>query len=306
MKRSLYLFAILGLFSAAQARAEDEGVEPIDEVFEPAGRFDAATQVKVAVLQWNDHGASPLTESKTVAEAYKQRNREQMESYIRQAAAKGAEIVVTPEFGVVNYPDIPELPSADDNWRTRDDIRAYVEPAADGASTKFFSRLAKELKIYIHYGFAEVEVESDRYYNAVGVVDPTGALVAIHRKVNLYQSEGDYISSGEDLGIYEGPAGKTGLLICADVYDSRVLAQYRREGVKVLALSTSWAQYNTGMGYFRRAAQTVGSYLLAANQTYFPDSGVVNPNGQNQTHIRQSEGLAYGYLPRVNASPRRR
>jgi predicted amidohydrolase len=131
------------------------------------------------------------------------------------------------------------------------------------------------------------------------VVNPEGNVVAKHRKTHLYQQEGNYIAPGTELEYYEGPAGKTGMLICSDSYDGELLSEHRRNGVKVLALSTSWAQYNTGMSTFRRAARTVGAYLLAANQTYFPDSGVINPDGTNQSHIRQSEGLAYGYLPRV-------
>jgi hypothetical protein len=53
-----------------------------------------------------------------------------------------------------------------------------------------------------------------------------------------------------------------------------------------------------------RLSRAVGNdaYMLAANQQYFPDSGVINPDGTAQSHIRQTNGLAYGYLP-VLVSP---
>ena len=53
------------------------------------------------------------------------------------------------------------------------------------------------------------------------------------------------------------------------------------------------------MDYFTRSAKSYELYILAANQIYFPDSGVINPDGSKQSHIRQSEAIAYGYLPRV-------
>jgi hypothetical protein len=86
------------------------------------------------------------------------------------------------------------------------------------------------------------------------------------------------------------------MIICADVYSSSPMEQYAGQ-VDALALSTSWAAMNSGMSSFRSGARRTRAYVLAANQTYFPDSGVINPDGTDQSHIRQSTGVAYGYLP---------
>jgi hypothetical protein len=53
------------------------------------------------------------------------------------------------------------------------------------------------------------------------------------------------------------------------------------------------------MEYFSTAARSAHAYFLGANQMYAPDSGIINPDGSDQSHIRQSAGLAYGYLPYV-------
>jgi predicted amidohydrolase len=231
----------------------------------------------------------------------KQSNREAMAQYAREAATKGAVMVVTSEFGVVGYPDIPELPSEEDEYRNRADIAPYVE-TVPGPSTEYFGKLAKELKIYFQFSLAEVDPKTDAYYNAAVVIDPSGRVVAKYRKMNLYQLENQFLSPGSRGATFETPFGKVGILICADVYSGQPLAQYRSEGVKVLSLSTSWAQWNTGMSTFKRAATGMSAYLLAANQPYFPDSGVINPDGSFQSHIRQTDGIAYGYLPRVSSS----
>ncbi|MES2767666.1 MAG: carbon-nitrogen hydrolase family protein [Bdellovibrionota bacterium] len=271
-------------------------VQPIKEVFEPKGNFSSEEYVKVAVVQTSP-GVSPVPATKAQAERTKATNRSQLEEWVRQAVKNGAEYVVTPEFGVIGYPDIPELSSEDDNYRSREDVEPYVE-TIPGPTTKYFGKIAKELNTYIQFGLAEVDSKTNKYYNVAVVVAPSGEVVAKHRKINLFEIENNFLSAGTDGVTFDSIIGKVGLIICSDVYDSDVLSAYKRNGVEVLALSTSWAQYNTGMNYFKRAAQVVSGYLLAANQTYFPDSGVIKPDGTTQSHIRQTEGIAYGYLPR--------
>ncbi len=290
---------ILGLsLVLSPAHAEDEPpLRPIREFFGPQGNFPADRFFKVAVVQWNPRGSAPLGASPAQVDAYRLRNLQDMEVRIRAAASQRAEYISLSEFAVTGYPDIPELPSADDNFRNREDVRPFVE-SIPGPSTDYIARLARELRVWIQFGLATRE-PSDAYFNSAIVIDPNGRIVANYAKQNLYQKEGDYLSAGNRIVTFMTPAGKFGLLICADVYDPRVLNQYARERVDVLSLSTSWAEQNTGMGYFQAAARQTRAFLLAANQTYFPDSGVVNPDGRNQSHIRQSrDAIAYGFLPR--------
>lgn len=276
-----------------------EGVEPIQEVFEPTGVFPTDQFGKVAVVQWNPVESVPVGVDSATGEAFKQRHRLELAEFVKQAAANGAEMIITSEFGIVGYPDIPELPSEEDNFRNRDDVKAYVE-TVPGPSSEFFGKLASELNVTIQFGLVEVDPITDNYHNTAVVVGPKGDVVAKHRKVHLFELEEEYLVAGTGPTIYDSAFGRIGLIICSDVYDFDLLDKYKAQKIEILSLSTSWAQYNTGMRYFKSAAVHVGSYLLAANQNYFPDSGVVNPNGSLQSHIRQSEGIAYGYLPRRN------
>jgi deaminated glutathione amidase len=286
------------VFGVSFALAQQKSPTPIKEVFEPTGSFPKASWAKVAVVQWNPTSPAPLGVTKAQAEAFKSRNREALEEYIREAASQGAEMVITPEFAVVGYPDIPDLPDEEDNFRNKEDVAPYGE-AVPGPTSRFFSALAKELGIYIHAGFVEYESARDNYYNTVVAVDPAGKVVAKYRKMHPFKLEENYITKGTQPVIYNSPYGKIGLIICSDVYSDPPMSFYADQKVNVLALSTSWAQWDTGMRHFQAGAKQVGAYLLAANQTYFPDSGVVTPTGGKQSHIRQSSGLAYGYIPRV-------
>lgn len=299
------LFGMLLLPMPHQAWGSGGGVEPIPEFTEPAIKPDPTLYGKIAVLQWAPP-VSPIGITAEQAQQIKMRNSEYLVYFIDQAIANGAVMVVTSEMGVVGYPDIPELPSADDNFRNREDIWPYLEAVPNGPTTKYFSEIAKNRHIYIQFALAEYDAETDRLYNTAVLVDNEGRFVGKHRKQQLFELENNYFTPGTDFNVFQTPFGPMGLLICADVYNSQLLSFYRSKGVKVLSLSTSWAQYNTGMLYFRRAAGTVGAHLLAANQPYFPDSGVVNPDGSLQSHIRQTDGLAYGYLPYVQSKSKQK
>jgi predicted amidohydrolase len=198
---------------------------------------------------------------------------------------------------VTGYPSFPELKPEEQNFRSRDDIAPYIEPIK-GTSFKYFSALANELGIYIQYGLATGESKSGPYHNSAVVVGPSGKLEAYHHKIGLFEMEHDYLVPGTQGAIFNSPVGRVGLMICADTYEPRVLRQFSGR-TDVIFLSTSWARYNSGMSQFKSTARQLGSYLLAANHMYYPDSGVINPDGSTQSHIRQSYGIAYGYLPRL-------
>jgi len=284
--------------SAGFAGDSDEKVKPIREVFEPAVAPNPRTHGKVAVVQWAPPMATQVGVSAQRAEQIKQMNRDIMAQFTREAAAKGAKMVIHSEFSVVGYPDIPELPSEDDNYRNRADIAPYVE-TVPGPSTRYFGQLARELGVYIQFGFAEKDARTDQYFNSAVMIGPDGNVLGSHRKVNLFKKEADFVTAGTQPTVFRTVFGLTAPLICADVYGNNPMQALSQRGVQVLTLSTSWAQMNTGMGYFQRGARWVGAYLLAANQPYYPDSGVINPDGTLQSHIRQTDGIAYGYLPYV-------
>lgn len=276
-----------------------QGVTPINEIFIPAGDFPESDFWKVATIQWNPSEPSRVEWDAGQAEVFKQSNREEMTNRIIIAADSGAKFIVLPEFSVVGYPDIAELPDEEDNYRTRDDIKNLVE-TIPGKSTEYFSILARKLKVWIQFGLAEKDAHTDLYYNSVVVLNAKGEIVAKYRKQHLFELEGNYLAAGKENTTFQTPAGKFGLIICSDSYARDVLSLYKKAGVSALSLSTSWARMNSGMSQFKSTAKETSSYVLAANQGYFPDSGVVNPNGTVQSHIRQTrDGIAYGFLPKV-------
>lgn len=267
-------------------------ITPIQEVFSPdPSQYPADKFYKVAVIQWANQIDTPLDVTSEQAEAYKQTNRQALEMYIREAATKGAKLIVTPEFAVVGYPS-----EVGDQFYSREKISPYVEPVP-GKSSNFFSELARELKITIHFGMVEKDLNSNKYFNSQIAVSPEGKILAIYRKNSLFGDEGNYVFAGTSLATYDSPIGKVGLAICADIYNSRVMGSYKSLGVKAITVPASWTVHNSAMSYFQSAAKATSAYILGSNHFYFPDSGVVNPQGVKQSHIRQSMGVAYGFIP---------
>lgn len=136
---------------------------------------------------------------------------------IRRAASCGAKYIILPEcfnspYSVALFP-------------------VYAEKIPEGATTQALSVLAKELNVFITGGsYPEIVHTLDaapRYYNTSVTFNTNGDIIAIHRKVHLfdmnipngiYFKESDCLSPGEKTTVFslEG-YGNVGKAICYDI-----------------------------------------------------------------------------------------
>lgn len=89
---------------------------------------------------------------------------------IKEAAQKGAQLVVLPEFFQSPY--------------SMESFKEYAE-SAGGPTQQMLSKVAKESSIYL-IGGSIPELENDKNYNTSFVYDPSGNLIATHRKLHLF------------------------------------------------------------------------------------------------------------------------
>jgi len=269
------------------------GLTPIQEIFSPDESMYPTDQYqKVAVLQWANTQDTPIEVNSAEAERFKQRNREAIAEYAEEANLQGATLLVTPEMAVVGYPSQPEF---DDNFASVTQADPYAEDK-NGPTFQYFSKIAQKLKMYLHIGFLEKVKSERKFFNSVMVISPKGNLIATYHKQNLFGGESMYIKEGNGPITYQGPAGEIGLGVCADIYDSTFLNQYRQLKVDALSLSSSWTVHNSAYSYYVSAAKYLNTFIMGSNHNYFPDAGVVNADGTIQSHIRQTTGLAFGFL----------
>jgi predicted amidohydrolase len=224
---------------------------------------------------------------------------------VREAAARGARLVVLPEVFA---------------WRgPRGDEAAVAEPIP-GPVTEAFAALARESGIHICMG-SILEAGPDRSctYNTSCVIGPDGALLARYRKLHLFDvdlpgrvsvRESDTRAPGADVVVVPTALGTLGLSIC---YDLRFPELYRRlvgAGAEVLLVPSAFT-FTTGAAHWevlcRARAIENQCYLVAPNQTGtsphgFPDWGdslIADPWGRVVARVGDGEGLALAEIDRA-------
>ena len=151
-----------------------------------AGETKGATAYQVTAEGGNDQlirvGLVQMN-ARVLDKAY---NLAQAEELIRQAAAEGAKIVLTPEAAVQGYARVALQPGeSDDDPKLvtgRKRILAAAEPIP-GPATSRFSALARELGIWIIFGMDENR--DGKLFNTAVLMNPSGQIAGTYSKVHL-------------------------------------------------------------------------------------------------------------------------
>lgn len=138
---------------------------------------------------------------------------------------KRPQVVVLPEcfnspYGFVHFPAYAESISYTDG-------KEYDIQASVSESVKMLSSAAKEAGIWLIGGsIPERDVETNNIYNTCTVYSPTGALVASHRKVHLFDidipgkikfKESETLTGGTTANYFDTEFARIGLGLCYDV-----------------------------------------------------------------------------------------
>jgi len=138
----------------------------------------------------------------------KEANFAKMERYARQAAARGATVIATPEGFLEGY--------VGNDKRTpglKQDEYAAVGEAIDGPLLSRVSALAKELKVFLLIGFAEKR--HGKMFNSAVIFGPDGSVTSHYSKSHTAADE-PFNTKGGDFPVTDTGLGKWGTLICFD------------------------------------------------------------------------------------------
>jgi predicted amidohydrolase len=132
---------------------------------------------------------------------------------------------VLPEAGLQGY-------GYDDAESVRRDASALDEPPF----TRVRDQVA-EAGLHAIVGF--VERDGDRIFNSAALVDPEGSVLALHRKIHLPCLGLDrFVDRGDrEPPVAETPAGRVGMLICADMIFPEAARVAALQGADVIAIS---------------------------------------------------------------------
>ena len=141
-----------------------------------------------------------------------------------KAAAKGAEIFITPECWLDGY-------AAPDKDSTPERLRSVAQ---DPETSPYLRRVAETARgrcMFICFGFTSLE--DGKIYNAAGLWDAEGRCTGIYHKTHLQTHDLQY-ARGEALPVWPSPWGPLGIMICADRRWPETARALRLQGARLI------------------------------------------------------------------------
>ena len=190
------------------------------------------------------------------------RNLADASALIREAHAKGALFIATPEM--TNLLDTD-----------RERVRRSAEEA--DASVRFFSGLAAELGVHLLIGSLALTSATGRLVNRSLLFNDRGRIAARYDKIHMFDVEvGDAVfresrsyDAGSSLSLVDLPWGKLGLTICYDIRFPQVYRTLARAGACFFSVPSAFTRV-TGEAHWdalmRARAIENGAFIIAPAQ----------------------------------------
>jgi predicted amidohydrolase len=211
--------------------------------------------------------------------------------FIAEAADGGAELVCFPEFQMAFSP-------ASQSARKL----AAVAEAADGEFVTAISKAARKNRTGVVATIYE-KGASNKVYDTALILNPSGTVSSVYRKLHLYDALGFRESSKMSKGkAIKRPvrtrAGSVGLMICYDLRFPELSRILTLKGANVLVAPSAWVQGEMKEEHWQtmvkaRAIEN-GSYMVAPDQVgniYCGRSMAVDPFGVVLADMGKREGV---------------
>lgn len=155
-----------------------------------------------------------------------------VEALVRDAAAKGAKIILPPElFEGPYFCQREEL-----------DWFATAKPTAEHPSIIAMQALAKELQVYIPTSF--FERDGQHYYNSLAMIDDAGEIMGVYRKSHIpdgpgYEEKFYFRPGNTGFKVWDTRYGKVGIGICWDQWYPETARALMLMGADILMFPTA-------------------------------------------------------------------
>ena len=108
----------------------------------------------------------------------KENNLVKAEKLVRDAASKGAQIILLSELFETPYFCL----------QPNEDYFELAKPVEENAAVKHFQKIAKELEVVLPISF--YERQGHARYNSVAIIDADGEILGVYRKTHIPDSPG--------------------------------------------------------------------------------------------------------------------
>jgi len=184
------------------------------------------------------------------------------------------DLIVFPELATTGY--VPATYSETFHDRLRD----LADSTEDVDFLGPLREAAKSSGCFVAVGFSETD--GSHLYNSLALIDPTGSVVSVHRKVHLWSKEGQYFTPGDRFDVVATELGTVALSLC---YDSRLPENTRAQvlqGAEIAICSFALvddeflsAAESLGRRASTRAIEN-GIFWVACNRTGQDETGTFN------------------------------
>ena len=240
----------------------------------------------------------------------KEYNLAQAEKWIRQAAARGAKLLCTPEVALQGYARVSEEiyspgVSIDDPKLVAERARilAAAEPIP-GPSTNRIAALALELGVWIVFGMDENR--SGKLFNTAVLMDPQGNITGYYSKVHLQNwMLASGVNHGDGFPVWEvaidGVKVKLGIEICYDIQHPESTLELVLGGAEVVLnpyCTTDFARPLLEHLYQTRALEN-RVFIVRVNYAKPRSNGgtaIFDFEGATQDSLDSAEGVLVGDL----------
>ena len=234
-------------------------------------------------------------------------NIKQAEELIQQAAAQGAQIVLTPESAVQGYPRVSLHPGESANAPAiitgRKRILAAAEPIP-GPSTRSFSALARKLHIWIVFGMDEDR--KGQLYNTAVLMNPEGQIAGTYSKVHLQNwMIASGVHHGDGFPVWDidvnGVHVKLGIEICYDVQHPESTLELALGGAEVVFIPYCTDDFSRPLlvHLFETTALENRLYMVRANFASPRNTGtssIIDYQGHTVRQLGAQPGVLVGDL----------
>lgn len=197
----------------------------------------------------------------------REKNIEKAEEMVRQAAGKGANVILLPELFENLY----------FCQEKRYDYYELAESVQENKAVQKFQKVAKELQVVLPISFYEKDVNA--LYNTVAMIDADGEILGIYRKTHIpddhFYQEKFYFTPGDTgFKVWNTRYGKIGVGICWDQWFPECARSMAVQGAELIfyptAIGSEPILQCDSMQHWRRCMQGhAGSNLvpvIAANR----------------------------------------
>lgn len=222
-------------------------------------------------------------------------NLDQIEQLVAKAAARGARLVLTPEYSSYFVDPFDETVAAN-----AEDI--------DGPFVRGLMRIADASGVHIVAGLLERAPDGRRVRNTVVGVDGSGVL-ARYRKLHLYdafgQRESDWIEAGEiaEPETFELDGLRFGIMTCYDLRFPEVTRLLADAGVDVVLVAADWVPGPLKEHHWRTlvTARAIENTVFVVAADHPPPRGVgnsmiVDPQGVELAGVGTATDIAVAHL----------